>query len=67
MGFGFPGRPVFGRRELFRVLEASLSYDVNTFLNVNVYYVHVFGGGVARALFAGDQADFGYIEMHFKL
>jgi hypothetical protein len=67
VGFGFPGRPVFGHQDLFRLVETSLSYDLTTFLNVNVYYVHVFGGRAVRAIFAGDQADFGYIEMVLKL
>ena len=35
--------------------------------NLNVYYGHIFGGGVVRSIFAGDQADFGYVEVLFKL
>lgn len=66
-GFGFPGRPVFGHRDLFRVVETSLSYDLTPFLNVSLYYAHVFGGRAIRAIFAGDQADFGYVEVLLKL
>lgn len=67
IGFGFPGRPALGQRNLFRVLETSLSYDWSKALNLSLYYGHVFGGGVVRVLFAGDQADFGYIEVTLKL
>jgi hypothetical protein len=67
VGFGFPGRPVFGKRNLFQVIETSLSYDLYKTVNVNVYYGHAFGGGAVRALFTGDQADFGYVEVTVKL
>jgi hypothetical protein len=67
VGFGFPGRPVFGKRNLFQVIETSLSYDLNKFINLNLYYGHLFGGGVIQAIFAGKQADFGYLEVQFKL
>jgi hypothetical protein len=66
VGFGFPGRPVFSKRNLFQVIETSLSYDVDKFVNVNFYYSHVFGG-IIHAIFAGKQADFGYVEVIFKL
>jgi hypothetical protein len=66
VGFGFSGRPAFGHRDLLRVLETSLSYDVSKWLNVSLYYGHVFGGRVVRAIFAGDQADFGYVEVTLK-
>ena len=67
VGFGFPVRPAFGHRDLFRMVETSLSYDVSKWLALSVYYGHVFGGSVVRALFAGDQADFGYLEVTLKL
>ena len=57
----------FGKRNLFQVIETSLSYDLNKFINLNVYYSHIFGGGIVRSIFAGDQADFGYVEVLFKL
>lgn len=67
VGFGFPGRPVFGRRELFRLIETSFSLDLTKYVNVNFYYGHVFGDSIVRAIFAEDQADFGYVEVIFKL
>ena len=52
---------------MLQVIETTLSYDFNKFINLNVYYGHIFGGGVVRSIFAGDQADFGYVEVLFKL
>ncbi len=66
-GFGFSGRPASNLHELFTVLETSLGYDWNSYLNTGLYYGHVFGGGVIRNIFAGDDADFGYFEMTLKL
>ena len=67
VGFGFPGRPTLGNRDFFRVLETSLSYDFSKALNFTLYYGHVFGQSVVRALFENDQADFGYLEVTLKL
>jgi Alginate export len=66
-GFGFPGRPANGRRDLFQVLETSLSYDWSRHVNTSLYYGHVFGGGIVRGLFQGDDADFGYLELTLRL
>jgi hypothetical protein len=66
-GFGYPGRPVNGRRQLFQVAETSIGYDWNSHLNTNLYYGHVFGGSVVRGLFSGDDADFGYLEFTLRL
>ncbi len=67
VGFGFPGRPAFGHRDLFRVIEASLSYDWNTHVNLSAYYGHIFGQEVVRAIYPQDQADFAYLEVTLKL
>jgi hypothetical protein len=66
IGFGFAGRPAFGERNLFRVLETSLTYAWSPHLECTVYYAHVFGDAVVRKIFAGDQADFGYVELLLK-
>jgi hypothetical protein len=67
VGFGYPGRPAFGHRDLFRVLENSISYDWNKYVNVSAYYGHVFGQDVVRSIYAEDDANFGYVEVTFKL
>ncbi len=65
-GFGFPGRPAGGDRDLFRIVETSLGYDWNSYLNTNLYYGHVFGGDIVRNIFDSDDADFGYLEVTLK-
>jgi hypothetical protein len=61
-GFGYAGRPVNGQRELFTVVETTLSYDWNRYLNTNLYYAHFFGGAVIDRIYAASDADFGYLE-----
>ncbi len=67
VGFGFPGRPAFGERDLFRVVESQLTYAWSPTLEFTVYYAHIFGGDVVRKIFASDQADFAYLEVILKL
>jgi hypothetical protein len=66
-GFGFSGRPANGQRELFTLLETSLSYDWNRFLSTNVYYSHAFGGSVVDRIYTDSGADFGYLEINLKI
>ncbi|HYD48180.1 MAG TPA: alginate export family protein [Terriglobales bacterium] len=66
-GFGYTGRPANGRRNLFQLVETTLSYDWTSYLNTNLYYTHVFGGAAVEEIFAGDDADFGYLEIVLKL
>ncbi|HXG18138.1 MAG TPA: alginate export family protein [Methylomirabilota bacterium] len=67
VGFGYPGRPAFGHRDLFRVLENSVTYDWNKYVSFTVYYGHVFGQDVVQAIYKEDDANFGYIEVTLKL
>lgn len=67
IGFGFPGRPANGHHDLFQVVETSISYDWNEHLNTNLYYGHLFGGGVVESIFQGDDADYGYLEFTVRL
>ena len=65
-GFGFVGRPVFGKRDLFQIIETSLSYNLNKHINVNVFFAHVFGDSIVDQIYPDDSANFGYIETTFK-
>lgn len=67
VGFGYPGRPAFGERDLFRVVESQVTYAWSPTLEFTVYYGHLFGGDVVRKIFANDQADFAYLEVILKL
>lgn len=67
VGFGFPGRPSFGHRDLFHVIENSISYDWNRYVNVSAYYGHIFGRDVVHAIYQEDNGNFGYIEVTLKM
>lgn len=67
VGFGFPGRPANGRNELLTIVETTLSYDWSASVSTSIYYGHVFGGGVVRSIFAGDDADFGFLELTLRI
>ena len=66
-GFGYVGRPTFGKRGLFQIIETTLSYTVNEHVNVNVFFAHVFGDSVVDHIFPGDDANFGFIEMTLRI
>ncbi len=65
-GFGFVGRPAFGKRDLFQIIETSLSYNLNKHINVNVFFTHVFGDSIVDQIYPDDSANFGYIETTLK-
>ncbi len=65
-GFGFVGRPVFGKRDLFQIIETSLSYNLNKHINVNAFFAHVFGDSIVDQIYPDDSANFGYIETTLK-
>ncbi len=66
-GFGYVGRPVFGKHDLFQIIETSLNYTVNRHVNVNIFFAHVFGDSIVDRIFVGDGASFGFIEMTLKV
>ncbi len=66
-GFGYSGRPSNGFRELFSVVQTSISYDWNAYLNTNLYYGHAFGGEIVDRIFDTDQGDYGYLEFTLKI
>ena len=61
--FGYTGLPSGGRRELARLVDASIAVDLAKHLSCNTYYGHTFGEGVVRTTFAGAEADYGYVEL----
>ena len=66
-GFGYVGRPAFGKRGLFQIIETTLNYNVTQNINVNVFFAHVFGDSIVDRIYSGDSANFGYIELTFKI
>ena len=67
VGFGFAGRPVFGKRDLFQIIETTLNYTINENLNVHVYFVHVFGDSIVNHIYSGSDANFGFIELNLRI
>ncbi len=67
VGFGYSGRPANGHRDLFQVIETTLSYEWSKYVSTSVYYAHLFGGRVVRAIFRGNGADFAFVEATIKL
>ncbi len=66
-GFGYVGRPAFGKRGLFQIIETTLSYNVTKNINLNVFFAHVFGDSIVDRIYPGDDANFGYIELTLKI
>ena len=65
--FGYTGRPGFGETDLMTLVETTLSYDITSSLNLNLYYMHSFGGRLVSRIFENHDADFGYVELQFTL
>jgi hypothetical protein len=64
--FGFAGFQAAGRRELAHVAEIGVSVALTQRLSFYGFYAHAFGQGVVDATFAGNDADYGYLELTFK-
>jgi hypothetical protein len=64
--FGYSGAPAGGRRALAHLADASVSVTLVRQLVLGAYYGHAFGGGVVRRTFAGDQADYGFVELTYR-
>lgn len=67
VGFGYPGRPAFGHRNLMQVWENSINYDWNAHLSLAAYHGHVFGKRVVRSLYPDADANYAFLEVTFKL
>ena len=67
IGFGFAGRPVFGQRDLFQIIETTFNYMLNEHVNVHVFFAHAFGDSIIDHLYTGDDANFGFVELNLKL
>ena len=64
--FGFAGAPANGRRDLGHLVDLSVSWQAHPRLTMQGYYGHAFGGGVVRQTFAGQAADYGFVEAIFR-
>lgn len=66
-GFGYAGRPTFGKRALFQIIETTLSYNLNKHINIQLFFSHIFGDSIIDQIFSGNDANFGYIEVTPKI
>jgi hypothetical protein len=60
--FGYSGIHANGRHELSYVTDLALTYSFNRHMTVYGFYGRAFGQGVVSSNFAGNNADYGYIE-----
>jgi hypothetical protein len=60
--FGYSGIRANGRHELSYVTDLALTYAVDRHLTVYGFYGRAFGQGVVSSNFAGNNADYGYLE-----
>lgn len=64
--FGFTGTPANGRRALAQLVDLSATVAVTNWMTLAGYYGHAFGGDVVGQTFAGQDADYGFVEMTLR-
>jgi hypothetical protein len=66
--FGYTGRPSNGQSGLATLFDVSADYNVNPHASLGVYYGHAAGKTVAQSVYPrGKSADFGYLELTFRM
>ena len=65
--FGYSGIASQGRHELSYLTDLEITYTFNKHLAFYTYYGRAFGQGIVSANFAGNNADYGYIEVTVSL
>ncbi len=64
--FGVTGRTANLHNSLASTFDISSDYALSPSLSVNTYYAHAYGRSVIASLYAGKQANFGYLELIYK-
>ncbi len=64
--FGVTGRTANLHNSLASVFDISSDFAVTPSLSLNTYYAHSYGRTVMSALYAGNQANYGYLELIYK-
>jgi len=65
--FGFSGTPSGDHRELAYLVDLAVNVQIWKQLGAYLYYGHAFGQGVVKQTFAGEGADYGYVELTWRL
>jgi hypothetical protein len=63
--FGYAGSPANGDHSLATLADISVTWTVLDQLTVEGYYGHAFGHSVVGQTFAGQDANYGFLEMTF--
>ena len=64
--FGYAGSPANGDRSLATLADISVTWTVFDQLTMEGYYGHAFGHSVVGQTFAGQDANYGFLEMTFS-
>jgi hypothetical protein len=66
--FGYTGRPSNGQSGLATLFDASADYNLNSHASIGAYYGHAAGKLVVQSIYPNaKRADFGYIELMFRM
>jgi len=63
--FGYTSTPTHGRNELAYLTHLTLGIQATQNVLLNLFYAHVWGQGIIRSNFVGNDANYGYAEMVF--
>lgn len=64
--FGYTGRSANGHTSLASIVDFSMDFAVTPALSVNTYYARSYGKSVINALYLGNEANYGYLELIYK-
>ena len=64
--FGFAGTPSGGSDDLAQLVDISAHVPVTARLTIYAYYGHAFGDRAIENTFAGEDADYGYMDVVFR-
>jgi hypothetical protein len=64
--FGYTGKATGGRPGLATLFDISADYNVNPHLALGAYYGYANGSAVVRAVYPGQNGNFGYLELTTK-
>lgn len=64
--FGYAGAPANGRHRLAQLVDIGITWQAHDRVTLGGYYGHAFGGGVVRQTYAGEDVDYGFVEVTLR-
>ena len=64
--FGYGGLPSSGSDDLARLVDVGVTWAPVRQVSVYGYYGRVLGGDVVAGQFAGEDANYGYLEATYR-